>query len=282
MERIIRVLLVDDYEPWHRCASTMLGKQPRLKVISTVSDGIEAVAQAEELQPHLILLDIGLPKLNGIEAARRIRECSPNSKILFVSQESSPDIVRQCLQLGDGYVLKAHAASELLKAVEVVLYGRQFVSSPLVSAYRESSDENVKSRDGFFRVDMDFPMPVNLPEEEQIERILRGSYVADCNDVQARMYGLDSPKDLIGRRMAEMVVPDDSKNIELTRQFIRSGYQVRHRKSFEVDVQGNAKVFLNSMTGIIVEGKLIATMGRQSDITRESTALPAASLPRSS
>ena len=276
MERIIRVLLVDDYEPWHRCASTMLGKLPRLKVIGTVSDGMEAVGKAEELQPDLILLDIGLPTLNGIEAARQIRGRSPNSKILFVSQESSPDIVHQCLQLGDGYVLKAHAASELLKAVEVVLYGRQFVSSPLVSAYRESPDENVKSRDGYFRVDMDFPMPVNLPEEEQIERILRGSYVADCNDVQARMYGLDSPKNLIGRRMAEMVVPDDSKNIELTRQFIRSGYQVRHRESFEVDVEGNAKVFLNSMTGIIVEGKLIATMGRQSDITRESTALPAA------
>jgi len=82
-----------------------------------------------------------------------------------------------------------------------------------------------------------------------------------------RMYGLDFANDLIGRRMSDMVVPTDSRNIELTRQFIRSGYQLLYRKSYVVDVRGNPKVFLNSMTGVIVEGKLIATLGRQADIT---------------
>ena len=81
------------------------------------------------------------------------------------------------------------------------------------------------------------------------------------------MYGLNSAKDLIGRRMAEMVVPDNPKNIELTRQFIRSGYRVLHRKSYEVDLRGNPKVFLNSMTGVIVKGRLTTTLGEQSDIT---------------
>jgi DNA-binding NarL/FixJ family response regulator len=83
-----------------------------------------------ELQPDLIVLDIGLPNLNGIEAARRIRKLSPESKILFVSQESSADIVQEALASGAlGYIVKAHAGSELLPAVQAILEGRQFVGS---------------------------------------------------------------------------------------------------------------------------------------------------------
>ena len=110
----------------------MLQKGPQLQVICEVSDGLEAVQKAEELQPDLILLDIGLPTLNGIEAARRIRKLSPESKILFVSQESSADVVREALSLGEaGYVSKAQAGSRLLAAVGAVLQGKQFVSSGL-------------------------------------------------------------------------------------------------------------------------------------------------------
>ena len=95
----VRVLVVDDYEPFRRFVVSML-KQTELQVICRDSDGLEAVEKAAELQPDLVLLDIGLPKLNGIEAARRIRELSPKSKIIFVSQESSVDIVQEALSLG--------------------------------------------------------------------------------------------------------------------------------------------------------------------------------------
>jgi CheY-like chemotaxis protein len=104
---------------------SMLQKQTELRVICEVPDGLEAVEKAAELQPDLILLDIGLPKLNGIEAARRIRELSPKSKIIFVSQESSVDIVQEALSLGaQGYVVKTHAGKDLLAAVEGVLQGK--------------------------------------------------------------------------------------------------------------------------------------------------------------
>jgi len=83
------------------------------------------------------MLDIGLPSLNGIAAARRIRKLSPKSKILFVSQESSADVVLEALALGAlGYVVKAHAGSELLPAVEAVLQGRQFVCRVTISPSR--------------------------------------------------------------------------------------------------------------------------------------------------
>lgn len=103
-----------------------------MQVICEVSNGLEAVQKAEELKPDLILLDIGLPGLNGIEAARQIRQLATQSKIIFVSQESSPEVVQEALSLGAwGYIVKPRAASELMAAVEAVLEGRRFVSSGL-------------------------------------------------------------------------------------------------------------------------------------------------------
>jgi DNA-binding NarL/FixJ family response regulator len=126
----VRVLVVEDFEPFRRFVCSMMEDGSQLQVICEVSDGLEAVQKAQELQPDLILLDIGLPGLNGIEAARQIRKLVPRSKILFVSQESSADVIEEALSLGAlGYVLKAHAGSELLVAIEAAREGRQFVSS---------------------------------------------------------------------------------------------------------------------------------------------------------
>jgi DNA-binding NarL/FixJ family response regulator len=130
--------LVDDYEPWRRFVLSRLKREPRLQVICEVEDGLQAVEKAEELQPNLILLDFGLPTLNGFEAARRIRKLAPNSKIIFVSQESSYDVVQQALALGEGYVAKFGAASELLTAVNAVLRGEPFFSARFV--HRDFAD----------------------------------------------------------------------------------------------------------------------------------------------
>ena len=124
----VRVLVVEDSEPFRKFVCSTLGKRPELQIVGEVTDGLQAVQKAEELQPDLIVLDIGLPSLNGIEAARRIRELSPKSKILFVSQESSADLVQEALALGAlGYVVKTDAGSELLEGVNAVLRGDRFV-----------------------------------------------------------------------------------------------------------------------------------------------------------
>ena len=132
---IIRVLIVDDYEPWRRLVRLTLLVHESLQVIGEVCDGLEAAPKAQELHPDLILLDIGLPHLNGIEAARKIREVAPASKILFVSENRSLDIVEEALQTGAvGYVVKSDAAAELLSAVETVLNGKRFVSARLAGS----------------------------------------------------------------------------------------------------------------------------------------------------
>jgi DNA-binding NarL/FixJ family response regulator len=137
----VRVLVVDDYEPFRRLICSTLGRKPETQIVGETSDGLEAVHKAEELQPDLIVLDIGLPTLNGIEAARRIHKLCPKSKILFVSQESSADVVQEALSVGAlGYVVKASAGSEVLSAVGAVLADRQFISSGLSGYHFTAAD----------------------------------------------------------------------------------------------------------------------------------------------
>ena len=128
----VRVLVVDDFEPFRRLVCSTLKQRPDLQIIGEASDGSEAVRKAEEMQPDLIVLDLGLPALNGLETARRIRKLSPECKILFVTQESSTDVMQEALGLGAlGYVVKAYAGRDLLAAVDAVCQGRQFVGRSL-------------------------------------------------------------------------------------------------------------------------------------------------------
>jgi len=128
----IRILMVDDYKDWRCKVRVLLQTRPEWQVICEVSDGPEAVQKAEELKPDLILLDIGLPTLNGIEVARRIRRLSFNPRIIFLSADNSLDTVHVAMDTGaQGYVYKPHAQNDLLAAIDAVLRGGKFVSSIL-------------------------------------------------------------------------------------------------------------------------------------------------------
>ena len=128
----ISVLIVDDYEPFRRFVCSTIRKQANLLIVAEAPDGAEAIQQAAAFRPDLIVLDIGLPKMNGIEAARAIREIVPDSKIVFLTQESSPEVVEEALNLGArGYVFKMNGENELLGALEAVVLGNKFVSSTL-------------------------------------------------------------------------------------------------------------------------------------------------------
>jgi DNA-binding NarL/FixJ family response regulator len=125
----VRILVVDDFEPWRRCVVSMIEENSGLQVIHEASDGLEAVQMCQELQPDLVVLDVGLPKLGGLEAARRIREVSPDSRILFLSVIPSQDVIREALRIGAaGYVTKADALRDLLPAVRDAMADREFLS----------------------------------------------------------------------------------------------------------------------------------------------------------
>jgi DNA-binding NarL/FixJ family response regulator len=130
----IRILIVDDFKDWRRQVLLLLQERPEWQVIAEAADGAEAIQRAKELKPDLILLDIGLPKHNGIEAARRIRRLSPDSKIAFLSADNSSDIVQVALGTGAvGFIHKVRAQSELLPAIDAILRGGQFVSNTLAA-----------------------------------------------------------------------------------------------------------------------------------------------------
>jgi len=124
-----RVLVVEDSTPVRRFICTELQQKPELLLVGEASDGLEAVQRAHDLQPDLVLVDIGLPKLNGLEAAKQIRRVAPRAKLLFASMETSPEVVQETLRLGGrGYVCKLHMLTDLLPAIETVLAGGRFVS----------------------------------------------------------------------------------------------------------------------------------------------------------
>ena len=103
-----------------------------MRVVDFAADGLEAVRKAGEVRPDLILLDIGLPSLNGIEAARQIRKLVPESKIIYLTAETSAKVVEVALRMGaEGYVLKINVNRDLLVAVEAVMSGKRFVSERL-------------------------------------------------------------------------------------------------------------------------------------------------------
>jgi len=122
----------EDHLPFRWFISSALTKKRNLQIIGEVSDGFEAIQKAVQLKPDLILLDIGLPTLNGIEVARQIRRVVPESKIIFLTSECAADVVQEAVSLGaSDYVVKAMAGADLLAALEAMIAGRQFASGSL-------------------------------------------------------------------------------------------------------------------------------------------------------
>ena len=179
----VRVLVVDDYEPFRRFVRSTLERAQHLQIIGEASDGLEAVRKAEELKPDLIVLDIGLPSLNGIEVARRIRKLSPKSTILFLSQGRSAEVAQEAFSLGAmGYVVKAYAGSELSAAVEAVCQGRQFVSNGL-SSNNCTGSTNAQARNEVFQQQV-------LPPLEPAEKIIPSHKVQFYSDDAALLLGV--------------------------------------------------------------------------------------------
>jgi DNA-binding NarL/FixJ family response regulator len=136
----IRILIVDDFEPWRRSVRSILAKDVDLEVIGESSDGLEAVQKSQELQPDLVLLDIQLPTMNGLEAARQIRKILPGTKILFLSSYQDIEVMRDALRVGAGFVVKADAGRDLIHLLKAVIQNEPFVRFRFLHAGKPNPD----------------------------------------------------------------------------------------------------------------------------------------------
>jgi len=126
----LTVLVADDNASFRQAVSSILVQLPDLDCLAEAADGAEAVAKAAEMKPDLVLLDMSLPGIHGVEAASRIRAVASNARILFLTQYDSPDFVEAALRAGaQGFVLKIDAGTELLEAAKATLRGEQYTSS---------------------------------------------------------------------------------------------------------------------------------------------------------
>lgn len=222
----IRVLVVEDFAPWRQFSCSILRKAG-IQVIGEASDGFEGVQKAKEQQPDLILLDIGLPRLSGMEVCKEVRKLAPRAKILFISQETSTDLVREALSLGAlGYVCKSNAGTELRFAIETVLAGGGYLSKSLKDYQLEESTNIHAHRheilfftedeilvDGFARfvgraLNAGNPAIVLTTESHQknlLQRLKEYGVEVDAAIQKGTYISLDAAEDLDPERFVEIV-----------------------------------------------------------------------------
>jgi len=127
-----RVLVVEDHEPFRRVICEVLQRRGDVLIVGEAADGLDAIRQAEALRPDVVMLDIGLPTLSGLEVAGRIRASVPDAKLMFVTNESSLEVAEQAFSRGaHGYVYKPRALRDIPPVLEAILRGGQFVSGGL-------------------------------------------------------------------------------------------------------------------------------------------------------
>ncbi len=138
-------------------------------------------------------------------------------------------------------------------------------------ALRESDERYrafiANSSEGIWRIELEEPVPVSLPEDEQIELFYRHCCLAECNDAAARMYGFERAEELYGVRLGDLLVREDPDNVEYLRAFVRSGYRLTDAESVEVDRDGKRRHFLNNLVGAVDGGRLLRVWGMQRDAT---------------
>ncbi len=128
------------------------------------------------------------------------------------------------------------------------------------------------SSEGIWRYELEKPVDVSLPEDEQIELFYRHAYLAECNDAMARMYGLEKAGDMVGTRLGDTMPRSDPRNIRYLKDLIRSGYKLEKEETYEKDVRGNVHVFLNNYIGMVENGFLVRAWGMQKDVTEQKRA----------
>jgi|SRR5882762_9852737 len=141
----LRILLADDHTLLLEAFRKLL--ESVYDVVGTVGDGLALLAIAPALKPDVILMDISMPRLNGLEAGRRLKQMMPSVKLIFLTMNEDPDLAAEAMRSGaSGYLVKTCAASELLDAIQAAIKGKSYVTPKIAQGMREAFIQNPQGK----------------------------------------------------------------------------------------------------------------------------------------
>ncbi|MFQ5571020.1 MAG: PAS domain S-box protein [Rhodothermales bacterium] len=278
-EKRIDILLLED-EPAHaeliRRAFVAHSEHVHLIIAYTLQ---EARAHLAASVPDLVIADLRLPDGNGVELLPSDGE-SLSYPVIIMTSHGDEQVAVEAMKAGAlDYVVKSEAALiDMYRIAERALREWRHISERqrAESALRESDERYrafvAQSTEGIRRGELDRPVSTTLPEDEQIKLIYEYSYVAECNDTYARMYGYERAEDMIGLRIKDFGPPSDPNIIKYLRAFVRSGYRLADLESQEIHRNGEVKYFLSNHVGIIEQDQLVRVWSTQRDITERRQA----------
>jgi PAS domain S-box-containing protein len=273
-----RILLADDNADMREYVKRLLSQSYE---VEAVADGTAALCliraslngKTKKPLPDLVLTDVMMPKLNGFELLQELRS-DPQTQdlpVVLLSARAAEESRVEALEAGaDDYVIKPFSARELIARVQSTLKLAQLRQTTAQQERR--SEERYRafveqSSEAIWCFEIEEPLPISSPEDEQIQQFYQYGYLSECNQTMAQMYGVASPEELIGARLGDFLVQSNLKNIEYLRAFIGSDYRLVDAESYGVDQQGNSKIFLNNLVGVVEDEKLLRAWGTQRDIT---------------
>jgi signal transduction histidine kinase/DNA-binding response OmpR family regulator len=247
--------------------------------IEPVADGPQALAAVRRETPDLVLADVMLCGSDGISllAALRAEPRTRSVPVILLSARAGEEARLQALEAGaDDYLAKPFAARELMARVEGILTLNR-VRREAQAALR-ASEERYRAfieltSDAVWRIEMEEPVAISLPVDEQIERFYLQTYLAECNDAMAHMYGYGDAAELVGARLGDLLPQSDPANLEYLRAFVAGGYRLTEADSNEVGRDGRPRYFVNNLFGIVQDGRLVRAWGSQRDVTERRLTL---------
>jgi signal transduction histidine kinase/DNA-binding response OmpR family regulator len=247
--------------------------------VEEVGDGPQALEAIRRDPPDVVLSDVMLCGLDGISLLAVLR-ADPRTRsvpVILLSARAGEEARLQALEAGaDDYLVKPFAARELMARVEGIL-ALSRVRGEAQAALR-ASEERYRAfieltSEAVWRVEMEVPVDTSLPADAQLEQFYRHTYLAECNDAMAHMYGYGAAAELVGARLGDLLPQTDPANLEYLRAFVGSGYRLTEAESNEVDRDGRPRHFVNNLYGIVQGGRLVRAWGSQRDVTERRLTL---------